>query len=48
MKENVQSDVPEKTKKQLNKKAVSHLRMLQKRQDRVKKYFKYPKIGYAV
>ena len=48
LKEGVHSGVPARTKKQLNNKAVSHLRMLQKRQDRVKKYFKYPKIGYAV
>jgi transposase len=47
LKSGVHSGVPARTKKQLNKKAISHLRMLQKRPDRVKKYFKHPKIAYA-
>ena len=41
------SGVPARTKGQLNKKALSHLKMLQKRPDRVKKYFKHPKTVYA-
>jgi DNA-binding transcriptional MerR regulator len=48
LKDGVHSGVPARTKKQLNKKAISHLRMLQKKPDRVKKYFKHPKIAYAV
>ena len=47
LKAGVHSGVPARSKEQLNKKAVSHLRMLQKRPDRVKKYFKHPKIAYA-
>jgi transposase len=47
LKDGVHSGVPARSKGQLNKKAVSHLRMLQKRPDRVKKYFKHPKIAYA-
>lgn len=39
LKAGVHSKVPARTKKQLKKKAVSHLRMLQKRATRVKKYF---------
>jgi hypothetical protein len=47
LKDGVHSGVPARSKKQLTKKAISHLRMLQKRPDRVKKYFKHPKIAYA-
>ena len=47
LKDGVHSGVPARSKEQLNKKTVSHLRMLQKRPDRVKKYFKHPKIAYA-
>jgi len=31
----------------LSKKAISHLRMLQKKPKRVQKYFKHPSIAYA-
>lgn len=47
LKDGVHSGVPARSKDQLKNKAVSHLRMLQKRPDRVKKYFKHPKIAYA-
>lgn len=47
LKAGVHSGVPARTKAQLSKKALSHLRMLQKTPGRVKKYFKHPKIAYA-
>ncbi len=47
LKAGVHSQTPLKTKKQLKGKAVSHLRKLQKLPERVKKYFKHPKIAYA-
>lgn len=47
LKAGVHSGVPARTKKHLKNKAVSHLRMLQKRPTRVKKYFKHPSIAYA-
>ncbi|MBC8554162.1 MAG: IS630 family transposase [Candidatus Brocadiales bacterium] len=43
----VHSKTPARTKEQLKNKVVSHLRKLQKLPDRVKKYFKHPKIAYA-
>jgi transposase len=43
----VHSGVPATSKSELAKKAISHLRMLQKRPARVAKYFKHPKIAYA-
>jgi len=46
LKAGVHSGVPARTKDQLKKKAISHLRMLQKKPKRVKKYFKHPKIAY--
>jgi len=42
LKAGVHSGVPARTKDQLKKKAISHLRMLQKKPKRVKKYFKHP------
>jgi transposase len=48
LKAGVHSGVPARTKKQLKKKAISHLRKLQKLPNRVMKYFKHPKIHYAV
>jgi transposase len=36
-----------RTRTQLTKKAVSHLRALQKQPQRVKKFFKHPKVAYA-
>jgi len=47
LKAGVHSGVPARSKGQLSKKAISHLRMLQKKPKRVKKYFKHPKIAYA-
>jgi len=47
LKAGVHSGAPARSKKQLTKKALSHLRMLQKKPDRVKKYFKHEKIAYA-
>jgi len=47
LKAGVHSSTPAKSESELKKKAVSHLRMLQKRPQRVKKYFKHPKIRYA-
>jgi transposase len=47
LKAGVHSGVPARSKNQLKKKAISHLRIVQKKPDRVKKYFKHPKIAYA-
>jgi len=47
LKAGVHSGVPARSKSQLKSKALSHLRMLQKKPGRVKKYFKHPKIAYA-
>ncbi len=47
LKAGVHSGVPARTCSQLKKKAISHLRMLQKCSGRVSKYFKHPKIAYA-
>jgi len=47
LKAGVHSGVPARTKKELTKKAISHLRKLQKLPGRIKKYFKHPKIAYA-
>lgn len=47
LKAGVHSGVPARTKNQLTKKAISHLRMLQKKPKRVKKYFEHRKIAYA-
>ena len=47
LKQGVHSGIPARTKTQLKQKAISHLRKLQKLPERVKKYFKHPKIAYA-
>ena len=47
LKAGVHSGTPARSKKQLKKKAISHLRKLQKLPKRVMKYFKHPKISYA-
>ena len=47
LKAGVHSKKPARNKKQLKAKVLSHMRMLQKQPDRVKKYFKHPKISYA-
>jgi transposase len=48
LKAGVYSGAPARTKGQLKCKAISHLRKLQKLPGRVRKYFKHPKIAYAV
>lgn len=47
LKAGVHSGVPARSKPDLKKKAISHLRMLQKKPKRVMKYFNHPKIRYA-
>jgi len=47
LKVGVHTGVPATSKSQLARKAIGHLRMLQKRPARVAKYFKHPKIAYA-
>ena len=47
LKVGVHAGVPATSKSQLARKAIGHLRMLQKRPARVAKYFKHPKIAYA-
>lgn len=47
LKDGVHSGVPARTRGQLRKKAISHLRKLQKMPGRVSKYFKHPRIAYA-
>ncbi len=47
LKVGVHSGVPARTKGQLKRKTISHLRKLQKLPSRVRKYFKHPKIAYA-
>jgi len=47
LKAGVHSGAPARSKSQLKGKALSHLRMLQKRPTRVEKYFRHPKISYA-
>ena len=47
LKAGVHSGIPARTKGQLKRKVISHLRKLQKLSGRVKKYFKHPKIAYA-
>jgi transposase len=43
----VHSGTPARNKEQLSKKAIGHMRMLQKKPNRVRKYFHHPKIRYA-
>lgn len=47
LKTGVHSGIPARTSSQLKRKAISHLRMLQKCSRRVSKYFQHPKIAYA-
>lgn len=47
LKVGVHTGVPVTGKSELARKAIGHLRMLQKRPARVAKYFKHPKIAYA-
>ena len=47
LKDGVHTTAPARNKQQLKDKTISHLRMLQKRPARVKKYFEHEKIAYA-
>jgi len=47
LKAGVHSGKPARSKEQLKKKVISHMRMLQKKPQRVAKYFKHKKISYA-
>lgn len=47
LKAGVCSKTPARSKSQLKSHALSHLRMLQKKPQRVAKYFKHPQIAYA-
>lgn len=47
LKSGVHSGIPARTQGQLKRKALSHLRKLQKLPGRVANYFKHPKIAYA-
>ena len=47
LKAGVHSGKPARDKKQLKKKVISHMRMLQKKPGRVAKYFEHSKIRYA-
>ncbi len=47
LKAGVHSRTPARTKDELKRNTISHLRKLQKMPERVKKYFKHPKIAYA-
>lgn len=47
LKAGVHSKKPARNRKALKAKVLSHMRMLQKRPDRVKKYFRHAKIAYA-
>lgn len=47
LKHGVHSGLPARSKDQLKKKVIRHMRMLQKRPARVRKYFEHPRINYA-
>lgn len=47
LKAGVHGGKPARSKKALKSKVLSHMRMLQRKPERVKKYFKHPKIQYA-
>ena len=47
LKAGVHSGKPARNKKQLSKKVIGHMRMLQKKPRRVQKYFEHKKIAYA-
>lgn len=47
MKTAVHSGIPARNEKELKRKVVSHMRKLQKMPERIKKYFKHPRIKYA-
>jgi len=47
LKSGVHSAAPARNREQLSRKAISHMRMLQKKPHRVRKYFEHAKIRYA-
>ena len=47
LKAGVHSRPPARTNKDLKDKVISHMRMLQKKPNRVQSYFRHPKINYA-
>jgi transposase len=47
LKTGIRSSSPARNQKELKGKILSHMRMLQKRADRIQKYFKHPSIKYA-
>ena len=47
LKAGVHSGIPSKNKKQLKEKAAKHMKMLQKKPNRVRSYFEHEKINYA-
>ena len=47
LKAGVHSGKPTRSKDQLKKKVINHMRMLQKKSVRVKKYFKHEKVRYV-
>ena len=47
LKTNVYSAEPARTRDQLKRKTISHLRVLQKQPQKVKKFFEHPKVAYA-
>jgi hypothetical protein len=47
LKAGVHSGVPARSKEQLKRKTTKHMRMLQRKRARVKKYFEHEKIRYA-
>jgi transposase len=47
LKTQVYSAEPARTRNQLKRKAISHLRTLQRQPKRVRKFFEHPKVAYA-
>ncbi len=47
LKSGVHSGIPARTSSQLKGKAISHMRKLQKLPEKVRRYFRHPKIAYA-
>lgn len=47
LKQGVHTGMPARSKEQLKSKVTNHMRMLQKKPGRVRKYFKHPSIKYA-
>ncbi len=47
LKSGVHSGIPARTSSQLKGKAISHMRKLQKLPEKLRRYFRHPKIAYA-